>query len=87
MAHAPSTTRMLRFTAGLTRAQKAEFIDLMRSFRIPDNLVPPSVYYLKKLEKYSLKKLQPTWFDMHLTDSEKVCVKSDSFVSMSNLTL
>lgn len=81
MADALSTQPLLQFTSKLTNALKIDFLNLMhRSFAIQQGLIPSSLYFLKKLERYSLKRLQTTKFALRLSEQEKV------FFFMSEMT-
>jgi hypothetical protein len=82
MADALSTQPLLQFTSKLTNALKIEFLNLMhRSFAIQPGLIPSSLYFLKKLERYSLKRLQTTKFALRLSEQEKVFfyVRADTY--------
>ena len=75
-----TTQALLQFTSKLTDELKTEFLRLIhRNITLQPELVPPNLYFLKKLEKYSLQRVRKTKFELQLSDTEKVqfCVRTD----------
>lgn len=70
MVDAMNTKAMLEFTSKLTDVLKTQFLQLLlKNFNIDPALVPPTLYYLKKLERFSQRRLEKTTYSLKASSS------------------